>query len=114
MNSQTMSRHLHKLVWKTPYVCLKVDHKKKTAEMYFDPARDMRIPVEMLIGTKHDMSGKRPDILAKSPKDDALWDHIRSIGLRGYKDIPLEQAEKILLDSAPFYRPRPDPLKRVQ
>ena len=77
---------IHDLSINTPYINVRVHKANNTVSMLYHPAKDSRIPLDLL--------KSRTDL------DKFMEQH----GLHGYKNISLPQAEQILRDSKQHYR----------
>ena len=77
---------IHDLSINTPYINIRVHKTTNTVSMLYHPAKDSRIPLDLLN--------------SKADLDKFMEQH----SLCGYKNIPLPQAEQILRDSKQHYR----------
>ena len=63
--------------------------KQGTVNLLYDPRRDNRVPRRLFDGTRLTEAG---------------LGYLQMCNLHGYRDIPIEQATQILMESKQFYR----------
>lgn len=81
-------KEMYKLAEGTPFFPSNLT-SKQTVSLLYDPRRDRRVDVNLFDGKRLTYEGIQ---------------FLKENNIHGYKNIPIEQAQQILIESKQFYR----------